>query len=519
MGSAWRGMRLGALLAGAAFVATACGSSSTPAAPTERVLEGGTFRQGLVRLASQDPAKAQSVSERVMADQLYDGLTAWNTVKNQAGPSLATAWTVSDDGLHWSFTLANAKASNGAAVTATDVKRTFEHIARRGTGSLLAETLSPVAGWSDFTNNASASSLAGIAAVDAKTVNIDLVTPFAELPSLLSNPSFGIVHYEGDSTYSTGPFMVGKQDGDVWTLAKVPGARSHLDAVQTTFFDNASASYAAFKTGALDWTPVAPADVRDASAAYGTSLFKPSLRTLGLSFNLNNPKFADVRFREAIVRATERAALATKLDLNASVMNGIVPESVVGEQAGGCGSLCFYDRNEAASLVKQVYPNGSPPIVVDIVKGSFSDAAATQLTENLAAIGVTATVRATDPTAFAGVTVDPNREMFQTSWSAAYPTAGAFIDPLYRSGAAANVSGLKSAPVDKFLDEAFKSESYDGRINAYRDAEKAAMKELPVMPVAQFPATSVQSSRMRGISLSPMGTFDIADVWAAAPVS
>jgi oligopeptide transport system substrate-binding protein len=199
----------------------------------------------------------------------------------------------------------------------------------------------------------------------------------------------------------------------------------------------------------------------------------------------------------------------------------VVPEGVVGEQAGGCGKQCFHDRTQAQDLVKQVYPDGAPPITIDVAKGSpFTDASTKQLVDDLAAVGITATVRnATATDQFGNVTVQPDRELFQTSWSAAYPTAGAFIDPLYRSTSVSNVSGLKNAEVDRFLDKAFAAGANDDRINAYRDAEKAVMEQLPVLPVAAFPTDSVQSARMRGISITPYGTFDVANVWASAPVT
>lgn len=494
-----------AVVGACAIALAACGSTSKVATSPERVRDGDTMREGLVRLASDDPARAQSVSERVVADELYDGLTQWDPGKQSAVPALAKSWTVSPDGLSWTFTLLDTKATNGELVTADDVKKSFDHVADKATKSPLAESMAIIK---------------GIDVVDGKNVRINLNAPFADLDALLSNPAFGIVHYSGDKTFGSGTYVLADKTPDTWKLKKVDGGVTHLDEVDITFYNDASAAYTDFKAGKLDWSPVAPADAKDAGSQYGTDLFKPSLRTVSLSFNLNNPKFSDIRFREAIVRAVERAAVATKLDINASVLNGVVPEGVVGEQAGGCGSLCFHDRDRAKQLVKDVFPDGAPSITIDVVKGSpFTDASTQQIVDDLSQVGVTATIRATDADKFGAVTVDPNREMFQTSWSGAYPTSGAFIDPLYRSGSVSNVSGLKNNDVDKHLDDAFKNQSTDGRINDYRDAEKSVMNQLPVLPIAQFPTDSVKSARMRGISILPTGAFDISNVWAAAPVN
>lgn len=498
------GIRFMALLGVGVLALGACGSSTPTTAP-ERVRDGDTFREGLVRLASDDPAKAQTVSERVVADELYDGLTQWNPTKQQAEPALATTWELSADQLQWTFTLREAKASNGESITAADVKRSLEHVTDKATGSLLAETLA---------------SVSSVNVVNDKTVRIDLAAPFADLDSLLSNPAFGIVHYSGDTAFTTGAYKVVEKTDSMWKLRRVDGATAHLDGIDITFYDNARGSYADFKLGDLDWTPISPDDADEAGKKYGTALFRPSLRTLSLTFNLANPKFSDIRFREAIVRAVERSAVATKLESSASVLNGVVPQGVVGEQAGGCGALCFHDRDRAKQLVKDAFPNGAPPVTIDVANGSpFTEAAKQQIVDDLAAIGVTATVRGTDPDKFGPVTVQPDRELFQTSWSGAYPTAGAFIDPLYRSSSPSNVSGLKREEVNRNIDDAFKATSFDGRVNAYRSAESSVMSQLPVLPIAQFPTNSVQSTRMRGISISPTGAFDVANVWAAAPVN
>lgn len=516
-----RRVRFMALVAGAALSLGACGEDKATNTPAETTREGDIFRQGLVRLTSEDPAKAQTVSERLVADELYDGLTAWNAVKQTAEPALASRWQVSQDQLQWTFALReDAKATNGERVTSADVKRTLEHIARRSTATLLSETLSPIKGWAEL-NSGAQPDLGGVVVLDESTVRIDLITPFSELDALLSNPSFGIVHLgAAGGNFGTGPYVAAEKSADSWKLRKVEGARAHLDEVNITFFADARASFAAFKSGSLDWTPIVPTDATEAGNTYGTSLFKPSLRTVSLTFNLNNPKFADPRFREAIVRAVKRADVASKLDINASVLNGIVPEGVVGEQSGGCGTLCFPDQNGAKQLVKDVFPNGAPAITIDVAKGSpFTDASTQQIVDDLAAVGIPATVRATDADKFSAVTVNPDRELFQTSWAGLYPTAGAFIDPLYRSSSPSNVSGLKREEVDRFVNEAFKTSSLEGRVNAYRDAETSAMRQLPVLPIAQIPTDSVKSNRIRGISILPTGTFDIANVWAAAPVS
>src|SRR5688572_24701752 len=92
-----------------------CSSGSESSKPTDTVpVAGGVLRQGLIRLVTEDPAKATTVSERIFADHLYDGLTSWDPQTFQTRPAIAERWDVSPDQMQWSFHLRpDAKAANG----------------------------------------------------------------------------------------------------------------------------------------------------------------------------------------------------------------------------------------------------------------------------------------------------------------------------------------------------------------------------------------------------------------------
>src|SRR4051812_10204354 len=100
---------------------SACGSSGTP-----KPKKGGTLNIGLVTPNSTDPMMASTVSERVLADALYDGLTAWDPKTLVAAPSLSERWQASTDGKSWIFRLKTGiVAANGDVITPFDVKTTL----------------------------------------------------------------------------------------------------------------------------------------------------------------------------------------------------------------------------------------------------------------------------------------------------------------------------------------------------------------------------------------------------------
>ncbi|MDP7030419.1 MAG: peptide ABC transporter substrate-binding protein [Phycisphaerales bacterium] len=90
------------------------------------LLERGEERADLV-LASDneiftlDPQRMSWLGDMRMAYALYEGLVRWNPEDFTIQPAVARSWTVSDDGLTWTFQLdPDAVWSDGAPVTAHD---------------------------------------------------------------------------------------------------------------------------------------------------------------------------------------------------------------------------------------------------------------------------------------------------------------------------------------------------------------------------------------------------------------
>jgi len=72
-----------------------------------------------------DPRKATGIPEFTMLLNLFDGLVRYNT-EGQLVPSIAESYTVSDDGLKWTFKLRDAKWSNGETLTAYDFEYSWK---------------------------------------------------------------------------------------------------------------------------------------------------------------------------------------------------------------------------------------------------------------------------------------------------------------------------------------------------------------------------------------------------------
>lgn len=100
---------------------TGCGAESTD--EPQSILRVAAFP-----IAQTDPAQISSDSEVLIANHVYDYLVDVDA-DNQIQPRLATDWTISDDGLSYTFTLAEGVTfHDGASLTAEDVVWTFERL-------------------------------------------------------------------------------------------------------------------------------------------------------------------------------------------------------------------------------------------------------------------------------------------------------------------------------------------------------------------------------------------------------
>ncbi|HEX7276129.1 MAG TPA: ABC transporter substrate-binding protein, partial [Acidimicrobiales bacterium] len=344
-----RNLRLAILVPVLALMVAGCSGDDPPATRGPSATpEPGILRVGIEKPQSLDPAQARSPSELLVAEQIFDGLTAYDAETSVVVPAIAGRWTASPDQTSWQFTLrSDAKFANGRALTSADVKYTLERIARKGTSSPAAAQLDAIAGFKAFNVEGKAEELTGITTPAANVVAITLEQSQSALPAILGNPAFGIVPREAveapapsfaEEPVGSGPFMIRSRTDDVIRLVPAPGVSTELKGVDLEVLPDATASYDAFLDGRLDWTAVPPDRVEQVAERHGRTAFRPYLGQLFYGFNLENPKFNDVRFREAIVRAIDRDAIVRAIyGAAAQRLDGLVPDGVPGYQPDACG--------------------------------------------------------------------------------------------------------------------------------------------------------------------------------------
>src|SRR5678815_4629103 len=141
---------------------------------------------------SLDPALSTDVPTGRAVSYVFDGLTRF-TPEARVEPALAERWTISPDGLTYTFHLRRGVTfHDGTAFTAKQVVRTFERALNPATKGGRAEPLVPIKGAAEFAAG-KAKSISGLDAPNDTTVVITLAEPLAAFPKLLAMPVASIV--------------------------------------------------------------------------------------------------------------------------------------------------------------------------------------------------------------------------------------------------------------------------------------------------------------------------------------
>src|SRR5689334_24169835 len=161
--------------------------ATAPAALAQSPKQGGaavvTFNNDLTTL---DPQVGYDWQNWSVIKSIFDGLMDYKPGTTELEPDLAESYTISDDGLTYTFKLRQGvKFHNGRPMTPADVKYSIERAVDPKTQSPGGGYFSAIDGY-DAMAGGKASELSGIRVVDDKTVAITLTRPDATFLHLMA---------------------------------------------------------------------------------------------------------------------------------------------------------------------------------------------------------------------------------------------------------------------------------------------------------------------------------------------
>jgi oligopeptide transport system substrate-binding protein len=217
-------------------------------------------------------------------------------------PALAQRWTVSDDGLRYTFRLARLSWANGRRVTADQVVARL----RAATAPSSRNPVKPLLGAIDE-----------MARMTDDVLEISLKSPRPNFLQLLAQPEMSIVR-DGEGL---GPFRVAPLQGGAVSLTEPPpeGEDDSGPATRPVHLrgERAAAAVARFQAGEADLVLGGSAGdlplAREARPATNALVFDPVTGLFGLSFGNQQGALARAEVRQALSMAIDRAAIVGAL--------------------------------------------------------------------------------------------------------------------------------------------------------------------------------------------------------------
>lgn len=444
---------------------------ASEAAGNEATEESLTVRLAVPEDWSLDPADAgaASLTNRVVADLLYEGLTSF-TEAGVPAPALAERWFVSDDRLTWTFVLSESLADGaGDPINARHVKSSLERVAARGPADQAATALTVISGWTDAMTGR-AGGVAGISAPNSTTLVIRLDAPFELLLDVLASPAFGITGPGDDANLrNTGAFAA-TDDPAVFATTDPDSAVARVE-----FVSDVRSPAAALADGAADWAVL---DTGEGAVGLDADIIRQPLE-LELAVVVRSP-IEEARL--GLLASLDSLSLASVIDGLTARSNGPQP-----------------DVGAAPDVALVEIPSGELQRLSEAI------------IEQLESAGITVLPIASAVNDFAGRVAGGEALLFPIVVAGGTGPASAVLR-FGVPGATDDVFGPQS-PARAELAEAVVTEFDIEQRGVFIEAlERTLINEGLLLPIGQFEVRVALSHRLEGMRHRADGTLDLSAV-------
>lgn len=479
-----------------------------------------------------DPAVCQDVETNQVLMNAYEGLVQYSP-DNKVVPCLADKWTVSPDGLVYTFHLrAGAAFQNGMPVTASDVAYTLRRALDPKLASPVAQQyLGDIAGANDVYNG-KAADLKGVKVVDPQTVAITITSPKAYWLATLTYPTAWIVckaiaEKRGTERLTSDDAIAGAGSGafhvtsfrkdqevDMEPNARYWGGAPKVHLAERVILDP-NTRHSEFVNGQLDLmrkltigdmvTDKADAKTRDAVKVWP----RAGMYYLALNQNVYKP-FSDVRVRQAFAYATDKKKLADVVTGGVyPIAYDLLPTGIPGTDPNFRG-LPYNPAKGKQLLAQAGYPGGKGLPALDVMGNEKEPM--TQKTIDLLRqmyaqnLGVTVNEHQMEFGALiAGENNNKTLPSFFLGWYADYLDPQDFYSLLLGSKSTENHTGYANPQFDALCAQADIEQNAPRRMALYRQAAQIAGNDVPRIPLYIGVDPELVSPHVHGIEDCLMG--------------
>ena len=544
----------------------ACGGSASTAASTETstaasteaatgeestgTASGFTVQYG-PNPETLDPALNSSIDGANTLITVFEPLLLIDE-NNEVIPGQAESYTVSDDGLVWTFTMRDGlKWSDGSDLTAKDFEYSFKRLAAPDTAAPYAETVvGMIDGYEDAVGNPDADgnmttepdfdALNVVASEDGKTLTVTLSYPCAYFDKLAAFAAMSPVQQatveangdawctEADTYVCNGPYYISDWiPSERIVLTKNPNyvggwdsSKIVSDTITLLLLEDSSAAYAAYNSGEAQLIKDVPTDeipsltkAEDGGDFYVDTI----LGTYYLSLNDQKEPFTDPNVRKALSLAIDRDYVANTIMQGTyspaynMVGPGIVDESGMFYDNANGGKTYISDDYEAnleaakQALADAGYPNGEgfPTIEYSTNDAGYHTPVAEYLQQAWGELGITVNINKVEWASFTPLRRAGDYDASRNGWVMDYNDPSNMLE-LFTTGNGNNDGKYSNADFDAAI-EASKVADKSVHFQKLHEAEDIMMNDYACIPVAYYNDFWLQSPSLKGTWHSPYG--------------
>ena len=500
-------------LALAGGVALAAGASTLalrrPRTAIHHIADARTFHRGnATEPETLDSSMATSIQDDAIIGDLAVGLVTEDPMTSPV-PGMATRWTMSADGLTWTFYLRQALWSDGTQVTAEDFVFSWRRLLDPATAAPYAYYLYIVKNAAPNTAGKLPATALGVRALDDHSLEIRLEHPAPYLLEMMTHTATyplprHIVEAKGRDWARPGNHV----GNGAFTLKEwVPNGHVQLVknprfydadnvALERVFFyptDDYDAALQRMRAGELDIQVRLPVQQIDWIKANMPQTRDPValLSVEYLEVNHTRKPFDDIRVREAINLALNREAISGRIRRVGDIpaYNLVPPDTA--NFPGGNGfnfrPLPYTQRIERArALMRSAgfdeHNRMDTTYMIRSTAPGTQRAVAAAIQQMLAQIHINASILPIDFQVFLAETHAHNFDIAESAWNADFNDAATFLELLLTGGG--NNDGLYSNPAfDTMMTAAQNDTDLVNRGRKLAAAEAIILKDHAIMPM------------------------------------
>lgn len=500
-------------------------------------------------IASLDPAFAKNQTVIWPVTQLFNGLVQLNDSLH-IEPCIAKRWTISSDGLIYTFYLRNDSYFHhspvfaggiGRKVTALDVEYSFARICN-------PKTASPGLWIFNFVDKDKIGTRYGFRALNDSVFQINLKSPFPAFLGILSMPYCSVVPHEAIEQYGsdfrsnpvgTGPFCFKRWiEGEKLVLVKNPryfetdstgNPLPYLDGIAITFIADKQSEFLEFMKGNLDFISGITPGFKDEIITRNGLLnpkyadrfqmnTHPYLNTEYLGFLcdtssqlVKNSPLRDVRVRKAINMGFDRKKMVLYLrnNLGYPATSGFIPKGMPSFSDSTVRGYS-YNPQYAKQLLKEAgYTENNPmPPITLMTNGDYLDISEF-IQHELVKIGINLQIEISTGATFREMVSNSKLLFFRGSWIADFADAENYLSLFYStnfSPSGPNYFHFSSSAFDSLYNRTLLLQTATDRYDLYQKMDQIIIDQAVTVPlfydmVIRFTNKRVQNMPSNALNL------------------